>query len=581
MTKEKQYVMEDLVYYWMDDGLPCFVADIENICDVVESFDFSIYYLLATEEKVVTPTTSTTSTATYNKSSTPPPPPPAPKKTASLKLFKVVNNFVGRSISIVDNISTPEIVPIEPEAIYNMPAIPNAIITKLDEFFRLVDAQHGTESIVLLGYDTEKEDSDGWCVLVPDQTNTSVHCNYDPHSIAEIKPDNVVIVGSVHSHPGMSAYASGTDHADQADFDGVHITFGWQKSVNNGATQYYIEMQMAGKSYKLDPEDVFEGYTIDKAPDPEVVGWTDKVKKVNPPSTGGMGLTPTDHTAPRPLTTHTQTGNDLDYTDSILGTHYTKLINIDEFNISMDSMLIQEIQDDTRRNEKITCSVCQNPINDDDIYHGYCRFCDIPIASQNEEVTLILANAHKYLTTRAMDTNVEVHLWCKDGTSEYLIRLQTDLSKFYSSEFAPDINPVDWEYSTLCCSEPLSTAYMTCNCKITAVLSDFHDMVCAFASREIYDYNSDCPNCVNYFSANCPSLRELTLDYVAVNKNIEEITWFIPYSEIGCSEFTLSSALDAKQKSYDRLNDIDDDYHQSFPIYSNYAHYDDESYWSN
>ena len=73
-----------------------------------------------------------------------------------------------------------------------------------------------------------------------------------------------MIVGSVHSHPGMPAYASGTDHADQADFDGVHITFGWQNNVNSGATQYHIELQVSGESYTLKPEDVFEGYTLQK-----------------------------------------------------------------------------------------------------------------------------------------------------------------------------------------------------------------------------------------------------------------------------------------------------------------------------
>ena len=45
-TEVNQYTMEDLDYFWMSDGIPMFIADRPDICDIVESIGFNIYYLL-------------------------------------------------------------------------------------------------------------------------------------------------------------------------------------------------------------------------------------------------------------------------------------------------------------------------------------------------------------------------------------------------------------------------------------------------------------------------------------------------------------------------------------------------------
>lgn len=273
MSENLKVTLDELDYYWLPNGAPCFLANRINICDDIEALGFQIYYLIAHKETI------TTTTTTYKPGS---PSTTAPTATYESKIFKVVNNFVGRAVSIVEEDFGDKMFSIKDEASYSMPAIPNILIDKLDEFFRLVYAQHGTESIVLLTYDTTKEGSEGWGILVPEQVNTAAHCKYDPDSIVDLKEDHIMIVGSVHSHPEMSAYASGTDHSDQADFDGLHITYGWQKSVSNGATQYHLELQMAGTAYKLTVDDVFEDRILIKDPDPDVVEWSTKVKKVLP-----------------------------------------------------------------------------------------------------------------------------------------------------------------------------------------------------------------------------------------------------------------------------------------------------------
>ena len=282
--------LDDLTYFWTKSGVPCFMANRPNIEEEIEFLGFNIYYLICNvveDRKIEHKAQTNPYVAAWTET----------VKDYSTQIVKVVNNFIGRSVSVIEDENIYDFDAVRVEAEYSLPPIPRVLIDKLDEFFRLVDTQHGTESIVLLTFDPNFEgSSEGWGVLVPEQTNTSVHCKYEADSVVDQKPDHVMIVGSVHSHPKMAAYASGTDHEDQADFDGLHITFGWQSSVNNGATQYHIEMQMAGNSWTLRPEDVFETTKFLKEADPEVVAWTDKVKKVLPPQ--GGSVTPVAQQAP-------------------------------------------------------------------------------------------------------------------------------------------------------------------------------------------------------------------------------------------------------------------------------------------
>ena len=358
------------------------MANREDICEVVEYFGFNIYYLLGNVEK--TTTTTPPSNTTY-KAANAPAPAAVKVTTSNMQLFKVVNNFVGRTVTPSAESFDPQFIAVQEEATYNMPPIPHVLVDKLDQFFRLVDAQHGSESIVMLTYDLEKEGSEGWGILVPDQTNTSVHCNYDPNSIAEVKPDNVMIVGSVHSHPGMSAYASGTDHKDQADFDGIHITFGWQKSVQNGATQYYAEMQMSGQAYKLDIEDVFEDYVVEKAPDPEVVAWTGKVKKALPPqplagvSSGIIPLNQTVTPATPPPAFIPGGSRKLE--------KRSQVIPFDRN--TYPGAIAAEI--DISGNSSMICPSCLIALFKTEIYQGSgCPACDIPIVPMNNDISDII-----------------------------------------------------------------------------------------------------------------------------------------------------------------------------------------------
>lgn len=254
--------LEDFTYFEVENGLLCFIGLEKDICQKVEALGFQIYYLMTWEkyyEKVGT-TDKLAITPSYRP-----------------QFFKVVNNMVGRIVAPTTEIALDSV---EQQCKFTLPKIPLELIDHLDAFFRKVDEKQHTESIVLLTYDTAYEGSDGWGFLIPTQKNTATFCDYEPDSVVDEQPDTAYIVGSAHSHPNMSAYASGTDHNDQADFDGIHITYGWQKHVKGGQTQHYIEQQMQGMSVVLSPEVVFEPHPKIEHDADEIDKWIeDKVTK--------------------------------------------------------------------------------------------------------------------------------------------------------------------------------------------------------------------------------------------------------------------------------------------------------------
>lgn len=265
--------IEELNWFELPNGMPCFIGDVDNISKHVEANGYNFYYVLCNESY------------TYMDGKT-------SKTGLRPSLLKVVSTIISRSVTVAD---PNELVfdTMSIEAQYLLPRIPFSLVQMMEDFFRTVEEKHGTESIVLLTYDpdflTTDSPGDGWGVLVPDQTNTAADCAYDHESVASQKPEHVYLVGSAHSHPGMAAFASGTDHKDQADFPGIHITYGWRKNVNNNATEYHIELQTPGSVFSMQPDQVFEG--IPKPdPDPQINVWMDKVTKKAPPLTTSTGV---------------------------------------------------------------------------------------------------------------------------------------------------------------------------------------------------------------------------------------------------------------------------------------------------
>jgi len=522
MSNATQITLDDLNYFWLPNGAPCFLANRVDICNDIESLGFQIYYLIGHKGITVN------STTTYKPGS---PTITTPSTTYKSKMFKVVNNFVGRAVSIVEEDFGIDMVSIEDEAHYTMPAIPHVIVDKLDEFFRLIHAKHGSESIVLLTYDTTKEGSEGWGILVPEQTNTSTHCKYDPDSIVDLKEDHIMIVGSVHSHPEMPAYASGTDHDDQSDFDGLHITYGWQKSVANGATQYHLELQMGGTSYTLMAKDVFEDFILQKEPDPEVLAWSDKVKKALPPqhqlagvTTVGTGIIPLNQPI-KPTTVYTPGGS----------RRVNKRDQVIPFDKTIYSgTIVAEI--DISGNSSMICPSCLLALFTSEIYQGSsCPACDIPIVPMNNGIEDIIDSIDIYNMERNFSTFSSYYLWATDGkqNKDFIMLIKPSDSRvddilndkspsfFGADDILEDESIFDedlldkWSNITLCCGMALDDEGTLCACPVTVLPDDIQDFDEALSAQNIkmYDAHSVCESCAHYYLPSCPDYRDAVIKF--------------------------------------------------------------------
>jgi hypothetical protein len=254
-------ITADELYIKDVNGFPLFHASTTTALDVIENEGHDIYYVLASEQ-------IETQEGTVKKSVYRP------------TIFRVTKTIIGRSII---KASSPELdipLDIKQSAWFTLPKIPWTMLKKMDSFFRQAYKLHGTESVLVLTYDpnykNSENPSDGWGCIAPKQTNTAASCDYEFDSVMQVKPEHVFIVGSAHSHPNMSAYFSGTDHQDQADWDGLHITFGWK---GDGPSEYHIGLMLGGEEWPFKPEQVFE-----PAPEPtialdEVDGWVQNVQK--------------------------------------------------------------------------------------------------------------------------------------------------------------------------------------------------------------------------------------------------------------------------------------------------------------
>lgn len=266
---------------YMGNGAAMFLADDLDICDRAEAWFLenyggtpAVYYLLA-EARFAEKGQYTTSPDVV---------------TWKPRIFKVVKNLLGSAIIVVEN-DECDLAGFTESATMGLPKIPWELCQKMDMFFRHVDKKMHTEAIVILTYDPDVGGEAGWGFLVPKQTNSMASCKYEPESIVDDKPDHVIIAGSAHSHPGMSAFASHTDVGDQTNWDGLHITFGW---TGGKPTEYYAELQQGGGRFTLKPEQVFV-YEPEDVPFPELDDLAERVVKqghgTKNSSFGGFGPT--------------------------------------------------------------------------------------------------------------------------------------------------------------------------------------------------------------------------------------------------------------------------------------------------
>jgi hypothetical protein len=366
-----------------------------------------------------------------------------------------------------------------------------------------------------------------------------------------------MIVGSVHSHPQMPAYASGTDHEDQADFDGLHITYGWQSNVANGATQYHFELQISGTAYSLKAEDVFESITFNKSPDPDVVEWSQRVKKALPPqSQAGVQLGSYNN---QPIKNYTP-GSTLG------GTRFTS-VNKREQNIpSSDAIKEKEYlvcaEVDTLAGYSSYCPSCKlNLLRHEVHLHGAaCPACDIAIVPMDSSIQEAVASLDIYQTERNASTFIPYYLWILDyKEADLFIRLKGQDDRVSDSEtlsllteenvHLPSVDIEDyneWEDVTLCCGVSLLDTTESCMCKVSVNNDHTFDFDEHLSDLNMFFYedNSVCESCSKYYLSSCPLYRKAIVDYVQNDKLPEA-----PVS--GCTEWESYQNTAAKEVEWE------------------------------
>lgn len=271
---------EELNFVKKIGPLPLFWGSDPKAMDLIEAAGYNDYYLLAQDKITLPLEPNKAQTYAYRPS-----------------LFLITKTIMGRVVLHADEKTTDLYASTAESAQYFMPKMPYDMVKKMDHFFRSVHKQHGTEAILVLTYDPvfwDAEDpSAGWNCIAPEQQNTAGECDYKPDSVLERKKEHELIMGTIHSHPEMSAFFSGVDHKDQDDWDGIHITQAWK---GNGPTEYHIAMILGGKEWTLREDQVFCSAPLPKIETEVVDQWMEHVTKkiyannLNTPATYNHGV---------------------------------------------------------------------------------------------------------------------------------------------------------------------------------------------------------------------------------------------------------------------------------------------------
>ena len=133
----------------------------------------------------------------------------------------------------------------------DIPKIPGVIYTQIFDFFKKVYRDHRSEGLAIIYFNPKKKN---FKVHIPEQRVTGSAVDVEAGYQIGIK--NYQPVCSIHSHPGFSAFHSGTDTHDEEDFDGLHITVG---EVESTAHKIVASVVSNGYRVQVDPMDYIDG----------------------------------------------------------------------------------------------------------------------------------------------------------------------------------------------------------------------------------------------------------------------------------------------------------------------------------
>lgn len=165
-------------------------------------------------------------------------------------IFIRKQNAVGTALINVDEI--PSLQTAEPWATYDMPALPVLLGRQTLALFRYCFQElAGSEGVLLIHFNPQSKQ---FLLACPRQLVAPSELDYK----ADSHIPGTLLVGSIHSHGSGSAYHSCKDIRDEAEFDGIHCTFGRMDDEN---FEVSAQMVFNGTRFDVSPTSVFSGLT--------------------------------------------------------------------------------------------------------------------------------------------------------------------------------------------------------------------------------------------------------------------------------------------------------------------------------
>jgi hypothetical protein len=147
------------------------------------------------------------------------------------------------------------------------------IVGFFDHVFRL----HGAEGAVLLFWDIRRR---RYVLQVPEQEATVWESMTGVRSPLDVRyavpmppPAGHLLVGDIHCHGDLGAYASATDRRDERYRDGIHVVVG---RIESEPPEFHVEFAVDGNRFRVRFGQVFTGYRQRRRFIPRA--WLERVK---------------------------------------------------------------------------------------------------------------------------------------------------------------------------------------------------------------------------------------------------------------------------------------------------------------
>lgn len=157
------------------------------------------------------------------------------------------------------------------------PVIPRLLLEQVAGFFGRVADRHGAEAVVVLVWDRVERRVHAFAppqVAIVAASTTGARGPIGLHYTMPIDlPSDWIPFGDIHSHAWLAAYSSKIDVEDEAHRAGLHMVLG---RIDREPPDFHAEAVVDGVRFRLDPQDLVEGYLQRDEDFP--TGWIDQVE---------------------------------------------------------------------------------------------------------------------------------------------------------------------------------------------------------------------------------------------------------------------------------------------------------------